>query len=246
MKRALGNSVQAVHDVESFDAWVSGPLAVALPHRGLLCGQYIAHSGGYTAIQRHSVGLPMDYLASISCGDLNVRSPILSRLMRSGGPEFFDAQRDPDAVDPAWLAEFRRCGWVNILGMACSEGVGDEVLLTAAGFYNVAPEVEHLAALLQETVMPQLHAALKAVRRATLRMDACETSPVIRLAPVEDAIVALLRQGKSNKEIGKQLGKGAETVKHRLASLARRLNVKNRTELVHLMSRSQIVRRPPP
>ena len=44
MKRALGNSVQAVHDVESFDAWVSGPLTVALPYRGLLCGQYIAHS----------------------------------------------------------------------------------------------------------------------------------------------------------------------------------------------------------
>ncbi|MGJ7491665.1 helix-turn-helix transcriptional regulator [Variovorax sp. ZT4R33] len=241
MNKALGDSVHAVRDVATFDNWLGGPLAAALPHQALLCGQYIPHSGGYTAIERRSVGLQTDYLKRISCGGLNVRSPILSRLMRSGGPEFFDAERHASTIDPAWLAELRSFGWRNILAMACSDGAGDDVLLTAAGFYNVAPEAEYSAAVLQEIVMPQLHAAFKAMRQTDFGNTPHEASPAIRLAPVEEAIVALLRQGKTNKEIGRQLGKSDETVKHRLANLIRRLKVKNRTELVDLISRAQVV-----
>jgi DNA-binding NarL/FixJ family response regulator len=53
------------------------------------------------------------------------------------------------------------------------------------------------------------------------------------LTPAERAIAGLLLQGRTNKEIGRELGKSDQTVKRQLSILMKRLQVRNRTELAH-------------
>ena len=51
----------------------------------------------------------------------------------------------------------------------------------------------------------------------------------------EQHIARLVSQGASNKEIARQLGIGLPTVKTHLAHVFEKLNVKNRTELAHVL-----------
>lgn len=61
--------------------------------------------------------------------------------------------------------------------------------------------------------------------------DSQSLSSVHRLTEREQAIVALLRAGLTNKEIGRKLGISNETVKKHLGRVFRRLGVRNRTQL---------------
>lgn len=146
---------------DSLRAWVEGPLKQPVPHAALLCGQYEAHAAGYTGIARWSFGLPEKYLERISSAGLNIRSPVLKRLMQGdGSPVFFDAARDGSDYDATWVAQFRRTGWHNVLGMIWRAGQGDEERVSVAAFYDVPSMLEPRALALQRAVMPTLHTVM--------------------------------------------------------------------------------------
>ena len=110
-KDVLAGAARLVSDADGLRWWVEELLSNILPNAAVLCGQSIPHSGGYAAIQTWSFGLPPGYQAAIVCVGNNVRSPILTRLIRSGDPEFFDSERDWGVdIDPSWRASFRRAG----------------------------------------------------------------------------------------------------------------------------------------
>lgn len=245
-KDLLQSTVRRVVDAETLTAWVQGPVRAVLPHAAMLCGQSVAHSGGYTAIQAWSFGVPPAYRAKIACVGGNARSPILTRLMRTGGPEFFDVDDERTDFDAAWRGNFRFAGWRNVLALAYCEGEGDQLLLTSAAFYNVNSGMDTQGRALQQVVMPHLHDALRRVYQVQARPDSLSSmaTRTLTLAPTEQAIVDLLLRGKTNKEIARQLGKSAETVKHRLSLLMRRLEVRNRTELARLVSTNEMASSP--
>jgi DNA-binding NarL/FixJ family response regulator len=87
---------------------------------------------------------------------------------------------------------------------------------------------------------------LRRVYQVQARPDSLSSmaTRTLTLAPTEQAIVHLLLRGKTNKEIARQLGKSAETVKHRLSLLMRRLEVRNRTELARLVSTNEMASSP--
>jgi len=129
----LAGAARLISDADSLKWWVEEMLNAVLPSAAVLCGQSIPHSGGYAAIQTWSFGLPPAYEAAIACVGGNVRNPILTRLIQSGGPEFFDVEQDQGAdIDPLWRASLRRAGWCNLLGLSHLEGQGDGRVLTAA------------------------------------------------------------------------------------------------------------------
>ncbi|MDR6537206.1 LuxR C-terminal-related transcriptional regulator [Variovorax soli] len=236
----LASSARSVVDAESLNEWVQGPVRAVLPHGAMLCGQSVPHSGGYAAIQAWSFGVPPAYRAKIACAGGNARSPILTRLMHIGGPVFFDEDDERTDFDATWRSNFRLAGWRNVLGLAHREGEGDQLLFTSAAFYNVSSRMEAHGRALQQMVMPHLHAALSRVYQAQTEVESPAATSEPTLAPAERAIVDLLLQGKTNKEIGKRLGRSAETIKHRLSLLMRRLDVRNRTELARLISRNEV------
>ncbi len=224
----------AIVDVGSLRAWLAGPLKAFLPHEAVLVGQSIAHSGGLSTVQRWSFDLPPAHEACINAPNMNIRSPIFTRLLKSGGPVFFDAARDGAGMNTQWLARFRGADLHNILGLNFQDGEGDALLVSSAGFYNVPPDIESRAAELQRTVMPHLHAALCRIEVAAASEST--RGNALGLAPGERAIVDLLMQGMSNKEIARKLGNSDQTVKHRLALLMRRLDVHKRAGLATLVS----------
>ena len=81
----LAETASRVTDFESLKAWCSGPVLAVVPHAAMLCGQSIAHAGGYAAIQLWAIGLPQSYLKVIARPGNNLQSPIFSRLLRSDG-----------------------------------------------------------------------------------------------------------------------------------------------------------------
>jgi len=70
---------------------------------------------------------------------------------------------------------------------------------------------------------------ITALRNASVRRIAVQA---LKLSAREDQIVALLVQGKTNKEIALQLGIAERTVKGYLTELMQKLNARNRVEAV--------------
>ncbi|MBC7681980.1 MAG: response regulator transcription factor [Ferruginibacter sp.] len=223
---ALGASARRVQDGEDFHHWARGVLRGVLPHQALLCGQMVRHSGGFTALQRCSVDVPDAYLEPLERPGNNLSTPMLKRLLQAPDqPHFFDPLRDADwgRTHPAWYAHYLQAAWRNSLVLGHVVGVGDDVVLTAATFYNVDPALEAQASDLRRAVMQPLHAALCSWYAA---------SQATGFTKAEEAIASLLKQGKSTKEIAKQLGKSDHTVKHQISAMLRKFEVGSRAELV--------------
>ncbi|RYF53024.1 MAG: hypothetical protein EOO27_27205, partial [Comamonadaceae bacterium] len=123
-----------------------------LPHRALLCGQYAPHAAGYAVIQRHAFGLPNEYLTRITVAGQHVRSPILTRLINTGKPQYFSLSCHDCSVDAEWKAAFVQAGWQNILGLIWRDSEMDEAHLTVAAFYDVPQQCSDQQEALQAQV----------------------------------------------------------------------------------------------
>lgn len=76
-------------------------------------------------------------------------------------------------------------------------------------------------------------AAVPVVLPAVLPAVVAEAAPAhVELTPRQQQIMELLRAGKVNKEIARELGIGVGTVKQHVVTLFKRLNVRNRTMAV--------------
>jgi DNA-binding CsgD family transcriptional regulator len=229
---ALAASARRVQSLALFQTWSRGVLRGVLPHQALLCGQLVRHAGGYTALHRCSVDLPDTYLEPLERPGSNLSTPMLERLLQAPEkPHFFDPVRDIawGCTHPGWFQNYLRVGWRNSLVMGHTQGEGDAQVLTAATFYNVAPEAEPIAPGLLRAVMPPLHTALCSWYEAS---QARERSAMPELTQAEAAIAHWLKQGLSNKEIAKALGKSDHTVKHQISTMMRKFEVSSRSELV--------------
>jgi DNA-binding CsgD family transcriptional regulator len=216
---------------------MAGPLHEFLPHRGTLIGHSLAHSAGYSGTQLWAAGLPPGYRRLIVRLGLSVRSPMLERLMASDGTVFFDAERDGAAVDPQWLAAFRAAGMHNLLGLNHRPGDPANPFMTAMAIYNVPPDAETRTESLRQELMPPLHAALRRIQGSmSMSMMSAAAARDVSLTTQDDEILRLLLQGRTNKEIGRLIGKSPETVKSRIGPLIHRFGVRNRTELVSVIA----------
>ena len=64
-------------------------------------------------------------------------------------------------------------------------------------------------------------------------------SPLESLTDREEDILRLVAAGKSNKEVGRDLGLQEKTVKHYMTSILQKLRVRNRTEAA-LLARDRL------
>lgn len=208
--------------------WVRDVLPALLPHRALLCGQYVAHAAGYAAIQRHAFGLSKEYLSSITVAGHQVRSPILTRLMRTGKPQYYSADFPDSGIHEGWAQAFVASGWHNILGLLWFDEVSADGVVTVAGFYDVPADCCFRREALQNQVMPLLHACLNAEQNIGIsepdRLDFTWT-------PAQQAVAQYVAKGLTTKQIAKALGKSDHTVKEQLSQMMRKAGVCTRTEL---------------
>ena len=221
-------STSQIIDMKSLIHWQKTSLMNAISHEAILCIQSVKHSGGYAAKQRWGTGLPHFYEQFVSCTGNNIRSPIHTQMITSGVPIFFDLEQDRAKVPVSWASQFQDAGLRNVVGMSYVDNKNqDDELLTTIGLYNVPSNFKSKLNRIQGDMMPHFHHAITRAFSST-------ASLADRITSIEKNILSLVAQGKSNKQIGKEMGRSDETIKARLASLMRRYKVKNRIELVKI------------
>jgi DNA-binding NarL/FixJ family response regulator len=65
--------------------------------------------------------------------------------------------------------------------------------------------------------------------------------PLASLTSREEQILSLVAEGRSNKEIARQIGLQEKTVKHHMTSILQKLDVRNRTEAAIVLAESRRV-----
>jgi DNA-binding NarL/FixJ family response regulator len=136
------------------------------------------------------------------------------------------------------LAQFPHTPLVVISGDATPAEVQRALELGARGFLpkTLAPGV--MTAALQVlasggTYVPAEYAQAKAATPA---------SPVAGLTPRESDVLRLLAAGRSNKEIGRELGLQEITIKLHARNIFRKLGVRNRVEAANALARMTQIR----
>ena len=95
----------------------------------------------------------------------------------------------------------------------------------ACGYLTKESDAREIAAAIRE-----VHAGGTGVRRGCLRVPACTADGM--LTPRETEVLALLRQGASNAQIGRALAISELTVKSHIRSLMDKLQASDRTGVV--------------
>ena len=207
----LLHAIESAHSIASlreFFLWSQGALQTLLPHRVLLCA-------------------PLDEQGrarSVECLHSAVLAPAQRALLA-----------DPlDGPMPAWLRAWRDGGGQPLALEAGGEGhalVHGSGPLPGGGSAFVllgqpaAPDAR--AAWLLQLLLPYMHLGLQ---RSQAGRQVAAPGPALSRRQAE--IVQWLREGKSNEEIGRQLGISALTVKCHLQRLYRQLGVSNRAHAV--------------
>ncbi|WP_162499437.1 response regulator transcription factor [Burkholderia mayonis] len=133
------------------------------------------------------------------------------------------------AASSYWTGFLRQHGVADVVEVLLRDG---GVAIAAFSLLRLADDgrysADELAAL--RAVQPVVEVALLPPLRAVrgIRRIACDA----RLTHREEQIARLVRDGRSNKEIARDLSLGQPTVKTHLLRMFRKLGVSNRTELV--------------
>jgi DNA-binding CsgD family transcriptional regulator len=203
-----------------FFLWTQGQVQALLPHQVLVCLQF-GHGGALTRLEcLHGTVL--------APGAQQALTDLALRIARGGRVAMaIDAHEAPDGLGD----EILRLGFDNVLAHGTGPtSMGGSVFLLFG--LAVRPNARH--AYFLELLLPHLHLALG-------RLPAARTAgaPARALSARETEIVAWLRAGKSNDEMGRLLGISALTVKNHLQRIYRTLGVNNRA---HALARCMDLR----
>lgn len=108
------------------------------------------------------------------------------------------------------------------------------IVLTAYDYPQYAEAALRLGAagfVLKTAPVSELVDAVRRVAAGGLAFAVRPGQGAVRLTPREHEVVRLVAEGRSNDEIGAELGIGAKTVETHLARLFERIGVASRTEL---------------
>lgn len=235
--RVIESALQ-VRDLQQFFLWTRGQLQALLPHQVMLCMQFDA-SDALVRLECLHGGVLDDTVLRQLCAPNDGLALRLARHCRDDPrlPALSGGRRAGDAALGLFQRELQLAGFDNVVLHGSGRLAGASTLFALCGWDGQpAPRHAYFLALL----LPHLHMALlrlsaggpfatsTASSMGTLanRADAAIARP---LSARETDILAWLRQGKSNYEIGCILGISALTVKNHLQRIYRTLGVSNRT-----------------
>lgn len=147
-----------------------------------------------------------------------------------------DAQGDPDAVVNL-VRMLRRHGWHHIVAVGDAAGPDaiSDVLTAGAHAYLVVGDL--LRIQLAEHQLPPTRRPPAGPRASAPPITGWDPE----LNPRGIEVIELVARGFTNRDIGRALGIGTETVKGHVARMSRRLGAHQRAHLVLIAMRSGIV-----
>ncbi|MFT4173590.1 MAG: helix-turn-helix transcriptional regulator [Rhodocyclaceae bacterium] len=207
-------SAVRIRQAHHFHLWARGPLQGFITHRALLCLWGSSRGASHRALV--CADEPMAERANLHALD------ILERHWRTqdGQPCILSAEGD----SPAALA-LRRIDAGNALLHGVPDRAGAAPALFV--FLDVTPAPGARQCRFAELLLPYLYVALL---QTGPRADAQGEPTRSRLSPREAEVLACVRQGKTNHEIGQILDISPLTVKNHVQKILRKLNVASRRE----------------
>lgn len=146
--------------------------------------------------------------------------------------------RDPMTALKAMIARFSTTPIVVLSASEDMREVRDVLDAGAMGFIPKHESARVMLGALRLVLDGGIYVPPMLMKKS--RNDGASETP---LTPRQLDVLECLRQGKSNKEIGRELGLSEATVKAHLAAIFRCLDVDNRTEAAHVAEQRGLLRR---
>jgi transcriptional regulator EpsA len=223
-----------------FFIWTQAYFKVLLPHRIAVCGAWQRPRRAMVFEVFQSVVVAPEAIAAFTDED----SPLMEHLMQRWVDQQCRPQRvltrDLAAVGLAAAAPLVAAGVVEMMlhGVSRPQRAGDLASLFLFAEPQQAVSDEQLAYF--GMVMPHLHSTYlrmqsgeRELNVAPAALTAPKSAPAKAvLSQRERQILMLVREGKSNLQIGEQLGISALTVKNHIQKILRKLGASNRAQAV--------------
>jgi transcriptional regulator EpsA len=246
-------SAPAVRRRYQFFMWLQTQLQPLLPHQLALCAAYNRHRRQLQFEVFNSIVLPAPLMLQLGSAE----SPLLQQLVAmwiDGGGEARGLPLDGARGDEA-LA-LRAAGVTRLLlhGVSRPDRLhevssffvfGDDGRSASAPGGSATPE------RLFELVVHALHATYLRTLSFERELGSPQPRSALPMAPLparaprvtprEAQILAWVREGKSNLEIGVELGISALTVKNHIQKILRKLGASNRAHAVALAMQSRLI-----
>jgi transcriptional regulator EpsA len=228
-----------VRDLRGFFLWTQGQVQALLPHEVMVCMQFGPDDQLLRLECLHGTVQAEATLARL-CDPADGLALRIAQRCREGGrlPCMSDlGDSAPDAALAPFRAELGQLGFDNLIVHGSGRLAGGSTMFLLLRL-PLKPGARH--AYFLELLLPYLHMAL--LRLAQPGAASGETGHAAILRPLsarETEILAWVREGKSNYEVGRILGISALTVKNHLQRIYKTLGVSNRT---HALSRCMALR----
>lgn len=153
----------------------------------------------------------------------------------------------PDGSGLTLLAELRAAGWTRLVVLSAADDVHSVRASFAAGAAGYLLKSAS-SAIVSDGVRQVLSGGVYADPEVAgalamgLRGSPARSGLCAELSGREVQVLTLVADGRSNREIGENLGLSALTVKSHLARIARKLGTGDRAEMVALAMRGGVIR----
>lgn len=247
----LVESAPEVNRRSQFYVWMQTHVCVLLPHDLAVCGSYSRQKRQVEFEVFNTIVLPPELLASLT----GVDSPLMAEVSRSwvqngGRPRAWSLEGltlQQHGIDGSALLR-AGLGHIAVHGVARPERPHEIETLFLLSARSGVP----LRALLPtfELLVPHLHATYlrsRIVERDLARLAARVPAPAglerraEKVTAREAQILAWVREGKSNHEIGEVLGISGLTVKNHVQKILRKLGAGNRAQAVAIAIESRLI-----
>jgi transcriptional regulator EpsA len=250
--QALVRAIEAAPSVKRryhFFVWMQNHLHVLLPHVLAVCGSYQRQRREVVFEAFHSVVLPAPTLDMLTgAGPAMMAGLSRAWVENQGRALALSTHRPADAALASGFAELAAGGLGHLVlhGVARPQRPAElESLFVLAGAASEPPPtmVHHF-----ELLLPHLHTTYLRVQDTERTMNTAK--PPLPAQPVsgnlsqiterEKEILLWVREGKSNLQIGEQLGISALTVKNHVQKILRKMGASNRAQAVALAMTAQL------
>jgi transcriptional regulator EpsA len=252
--RALLRFMERAPDVcrrPQFYMLLQGQLQPLLPHTVAVCGAYDRQRKALVFDVFNTVPMPEPLLQGLRQAD----SPLLKQLadiwiQAQGGPVVTILEREPATPGDGALPALIAAGVQRLVVHGVSRPERLHEISSLFVFGGASPAVDADERRLMQLVVHGLHAAylrvleveraVGATAQGSMREEA-RTSPAFRVTPREVQILSWVREGKTNHEIGIELGISALTVKNHIQKILRKMSASNRAHAVALAIESRLI-----
>jgi transcriptional regulator EpsA len=234
-------SAMEVRRRHQFFVWTQGSLQLLLPHKVAVCGVYDRGRKQVRLEVFNSIVVPAPVLEMLVDGQSTLMQYIVTTWIDNRGrPLVVQLAELPGRSIAAACAALQAAGFTELLVHGVSRPQRASEIETLFVFASPRASVSALQLACSEMLLPYLHSTYLRVQSVEREIGEVRPKQVLpkrgytsaSISERECQVLAWVREGMSNQEIGAQLGISPLTVKNHVQKILRKLGANNRAQAV--------------